>query len=281
MSGAVSMVGAHFNRHTVFKLFKYAIYLLLSYNVYGFFVDEHAAALQLYPEGVPAGELITKYRSTIDTLAWVVLLLVFELETYVLSDERITGWVKAALNTVSAICYAFIVYAFLGYVGELRYLSDLAPLAGSACDLVAQGGWSVFEGLDEYSALTAQNCGQFAEGALRIQGEEAIGTAEVFRDAQLLAWVDVINAGVWLLIVAILAFEVWSQLAHHRPELDKRFGHPVKAILYLTLLGCAVYWGFEGSFLDFWDAFLWLVAFFFIEMNIFEWQEESKEALVD
>jgi hypothetical protein len=40
------------------------------------------------------------------------------------------------------------------------------------------------------------------------------------------------------------------------------------------LTAAAVYWGFEGEFLDFWDAALWLFAFFFIEMNVFEWQRE-------
>lgn len=39
--------------------------------------------------------------------------------------------------------------------------------------------------------------------------------------------------------------------------------------LYLGLLACAIYWGLEGTFLDFWDAFLWLLAFAAIEMNVF------------
>ena len=30
-------------------------------------------------------------------------------------------------------------------------------------------------------------------------------------------------------------------------------------------------------FLDFWDAFLWLVAFVFIELNVFQWREEREE----
>ena len=38
-----------------------------------------------------------------------------------------------------------------------------------------------------------------------------------------------------------------------------------------------MYWGFVGDFLDFWDAFLWLVAFVFIELNIFQWQVETEE----
>jgi hypothetical protein len=28
---------------------------------------------------------------------------------------------------------------------------------------------------------------------------------------------------------------------------------------------------------DFWDAFLWLVAFVFIELNVFEWHKETQE----
>ena len=51
----------------------------------------------------------------------------------------------------------------------------------------------------------------------------------------------------------------------------------MKGLLYLALFVCAVYWGFYGDFLDFWDAFLWLLAFFMIELNIFNWHEHVKE----
>ena len=42
----------------------------------------------------------------------------------------------------------------------------------------------------------------------------------------------------------------------------------LKLGLYSILFVAALYWGSEGDFLDFWDAFLWLVAFFFIESNL-------------
>ena len=51
-----------------------------------------------------------------------------------------------------------------------------------------------------------------------------------------------------------------------------------KYILYSILFLAAVYWGVKGDFVDFWDAFLWLVAFVFIELNVFEWRQESEEA---
>jgi hypothetical protein len=49
----------------------------------------------------------------------------------------------------------------------------------------------------------------------------------------------------------------------------------VKFVLYSILLVAAVYWGLKGDFVDFWDAFLWLVAFVFIELNVFEWRAED------
>ena len=52
-----------------------------------------------------------------------------------------------------------------------------------------------------------------------------------------------------------------------------------KFVLYSLLLLAAIYWGFKGDFVDFWDAFLWLVAFVFIELNVFEWREEDNAAI--
>ena len=51
-----------------------------------------------------------------------------------------------------------------------------------------------------------------------------------------------------------------------------------KFALYSILFIAAVYWGLYGDFVDFWDAFLWLVAFFFIEMNVVEWRKEDRES---
>ena len=53
-----------------------------------------------------------------------------------------------------------------------------------------------------------------------------------------------------------------------------------KFILYALLLLAAIYWGVKGDFVDFWDAFLWLVAFVFIELNIFEWRQEANESAI-
>ncbi|MCA0893049.1 hypothetical protein [Microbulbifer agarilyticus] len=283
MSEVVSLAGLSANRYTLFKIFKYVVYSLLAYNVYAFFLENHAAAGTVFADGISLGKIIEAYNDSIDTLAWVVLLLVFELETWVLSDEKLKGATKWALNAVSAFCYVFIVYSFYGYFSEMVTVTNLLPVSAAACDLAANGGWSMVLEQDDYVALTAANCGSLADASLlQLADAQVVGSAEVWREIQWLAWVDVINSGAWLLVVAILTFDVWLQLRHQLSDSMMRYSQVIKGILYFTLLLCAIYWGVNGSFLDFWDAFLWLVAFFFIEMNLFEWQAEtSTEASVE
>jgi len=38
-----------------------------------------------------------------------------------------------------------------------------------------------------------------------------------------------------------------------------------------------VAWMVTGDFIDWWDALIWLIAFVFIELNVFEWRHESHE----
>ena len=97
-----------------------------------------------------------------------------------------------------------------------------------------------------------------------------------------LAWVDVINSAVWLLVVLVLEIDVRLQ-EHGRLEgLALTVSNATKFVLYSVLLLAAIYWGIKGDFVDFWDAFLLLVAFVFIEMNIFEWRAaEHAEAARD
>jgi hypothetical protein len=92
-----------------------------------------------------------------------------------------------------------------------------------------------------------------------------------------LAVIDIVNAGTWLIIVVLLEVEVLLQIREKLTSRVMYFGKFIKGFFYLVLFVCAIYWGLEGSFLDFWDAFLWLVAFVFIELNIFQWHEEAEE----
>jgi len=266
---------------SIFRLFKYAVYALLSVNVYLFFSEEHAAVQLQFANGVPWDQLIEAYVATIDTAAWVVLLLMFELETSVLSDDQFTKPVVLGLHALRALCYTFIVYAFYGYIANLVFLSGALAVPGltDLCTLV-QDNWAYAVGLDNYALLTAANCSSFtdASGFYGFPNMQAVvdgaGLTEIIR----LAWVDVINAAVWLLVVIVLEIDVRLQEHRQLEGMVLRVSTISKFVLYSLLLLAAIYWGIKGGFVDFWDAFLWLVAFAFIELNIFEWRHEELDA---
>ncbi len=269
------------DRDKIFQLFKYSIYALLTLNIYLFFVIEWAASPHRFADGIIPSDIIQGFAATIDTAAWVILLLMFELETYLLDDRLFTKRVTWTLHGLRAFCYIFIVYAFYGYLTKLIFLYGSGPLpnVSDLCSLV-DGQWAYAVDFDEYEILTAANCSSFstANSFLQYPGMFAVVDQTGLTDIIRLAWVDVINAGVWLLVVLVLEIDVRLQERLKLEGAVLYLSNASKYILYSVLFLAAVYWGVKGDFVDFWDAFLWLVAFVFIELNVVEWRQESAES---
>ena len=86
---------------------------------------------------------IQLFSATLDTLAWVILLLLFELETAVIPDDRLQGgatlrhsWCAHALHTGDRHGISWVTF------GEWQTLLPSEPLIGEACSRVSEG-WSV------------------------------------------------------------------------------------------------------------------------------------------
>ncbi|MGH8168635.1 MAG: hypothetical protein ACREQ1_15450, partial [Woeseiaceae bacterium] len=189
------------DRYRIFHLFKYTVYALLVLNVYLFFAEDWAAASHRFVEGVRPGDIIEGFAQSIDTMVWVLLLLLFELQTSILTDGQTTKRVKVSLHVFRALCYVVIVYAFFGYLAKLLFLFGATPLAGTSdlCSL-ASDSWAYTVDLDEYVNITAGNCAGFsdAHAFYQLSGVTAVVDRAGLTDIVRLAWVDVINAGVWL-----------------------------------------------------------------------------------
>lgn len=261
---------------TLYRAAKYLIYGLLTLNIGLFLQEELLSAQHALSDGQNLASLIQLFSATLDTAAWVVLLLLFELETAVIPDEKLVGSTKWVIHGVRILCGAAIVSACMGYVGEWEVFLASAPSPASPCELVG-GRWSVLVDFDEFIALTADNCRELGATALQvIRLDHVIATPAAFESAYDLALVDVINASAWILVVILLEIEVRLQLRGGVPSKLQWLMNGFKVVLYTTLALAAVYWGIEGEFLDFWDAALWLFAFVFIELNVFAWQQELK-----
>jgi hypothetical protein len=262
--------------HRLFKLFKYMVYILLAYNILLWFQEDLSASAETFGDTVTWRNVVEAYSATIDTAAWVLLLLLFELETAVIPDEKLQGGLKWFFTGIVTVCYVFITWAFYGYIVKYGVITDVVPFSIADVCSLAGTEWNYIVDLDDYPPLDSTSCLALqGQELFRVSGLEIIGTAQSLKSALGLAIVDIINAGTWLIIVVLLQAEVWLQLKNMLTDRLMLIAKISKGFFYAILFVCAAYWGFNGTFLDFWDAFLWLVAFIFIELNIFQWHEEG------
>jgi len=278
LSSGVLPSSGLFTAENIFRFFKYSIYILLAYDAVLFFEGDLIASAETFGENINWRNVIEAYSATFDTVAWVALLLLFELETAVIPDHLLKGGLKWLLDGLKALAYFIIIYSFYGYCVKYGVVTDLQTFSvADVCSLVGTDfTWVVT--LDEYLPIDQAACTALqGQTLLQIAGTDIIGTETALNDARLLAIVDVVNALDWLIIVALLEIEVFLQLKDKLSNKLMFVFKYTKGFFYIILFFCAAYWGLYSSFLDFWDAFLWLVAFIFIELNIFQWHSETEE----
>lgn len=266
-------------RERLFTATKYLVYGLLAWNGYMFYLDESLASDVTFSGGMSLSEIIEVHSGSIDTTFWILLVILLELETYVIDDHILKRpAVKWTMISLRSICYLMIMYALYGYITKTGFQADMVPFAiASACDVVNQN-FSILIAVEDYIPLTAENCQTLAgEDLYRLNGYNIIAPLNDLVYAKNVASIDIINASTWLGIVAILEIDVWYQLKGGLKGTLLRVSNILKVIFYTILFGCAVAWGYTGVLLDFGDAAVWLFAFFFIEMNLFQWQKETEQ----
>jgi hypothetical protein len=92
-----------------------------------------------------------------------------------------------------------------------------------------------------------------------------------------LAWVDLAEAVVWLLIV--FAIELVVRLQNQGVTGGSLIStlNALQLFLYSTLIAFSIYWATLSHWLYVWDEFVWIAGFAAIEMNISNWRDELLE----
>lgn len=258
----------------VYTSFKYTMYALLLINTFYFFEINSAAEQATFKDGLDVGDLIVAYADAIDSLAWVILLLLFEFETSYEPPERHRKWVQPLIAAGTLLCWAVIIYSFYGYYGGLDMLTGFAAYAGpDPCNVT--GSAALFAvSLDDYVPLDAENCLALGDSAYFSAELTMFASAENLGLIKRLLWTDVVNAGSWIVVAGIIELEIFLRIARRATPQFLRVANIVKAPFWIVLIVAVVYWWVLGSALDAWDAFLWIAAFFFIELNMIAKHEE-------
>lgn len=253
---------------SAFRLFKALVFLTLIIN-FLFYLYEDVTAYLYVGSGATLSDSIESFAVSIDYAAWLLLIVLFEMETNAQTKGRLLGWRKFAIAGMTAACYVVLVYAWWGYVHTLERSFHFEPIAAaSVCDLTSQR-FAYLSDEGRPIELTHENCGSFAnEVVFKSPGDNVIVTEASLLANRKLNWVDVINATAWLLVVLLFQVGVWLSMLGRLTTHNRRAIEIAKGTSYLALLGCAIYWTAYSAFIDSWDAWLWLVAFVLIDLNL-------------
>ncbi|MBT6038148.1 MAG: hypothetical protein HOH17_02680 [Halieaceae bacterium] len=254
---------------------KLAVYSLLLINFGNYMLLDINQVNHTYHEGWRWFDWTSAFATTLDELGWFVLLLLLELETYILSDAAFTRFWVRCMKVVRFLCYLVIGHAVVAYTEYLYdLLNSVEHVGASLCSFVDQG-LSAARNL-EYQVLDAGNCKSFStETTFYIFSQgQVITDAAGMRVEFELAWADIIEVLFWLLILALI--EVRLQLQDRGISRSRllSFAENAKVFLYGTLWLIAGYWAFRGHWLFAWDEALWILGFMAIGMNLSQWREE-------
>jgi hypothetical protein len=258
---------------TRFQIVRYGIYTMLMLNLF-YYLWEDLIAFRYVPSGASIGAILESFAVTIDYVAWMILIVLFELEIDFIPREKFKGAIKWVFNGILAACYAVLLYAFYGYAAGLADSYQFVAFPpDQVCGLV--GDNFAYVTMDaRFLELTHDSCRVLAQGAVfKGAADNLVASSEALASLIWLGWIDVTNAGVWLLVVAFIEWEVMLELKDALTRRRIVILKTVKGILYLTLLWCAIYWTANGAIVDFWDAYLWLIAFVLIDLNVVDWDE--------
>ncbi len=258
-----------------FMVLRYAIYALLAVNTWLYLQEDLLSSSYTHADGLKLADIATVFSGSIDTIAWLILLLMLELETAVLPRIKQRPWVDWLTDGISLLCGLAVLSAWYGYIGSLGVPFGFEPVSiADACSLTDTGA-SIAYALDVYVTINAENCTDLV-GPLQYNAElNMYATQDVEQMITMMSWVDVVNSTVWILVCVVLELEVYL---HSSKYFGTKFFFTYKAAkfgLYGILFVNAILWWIFSTPLDGWDAMLWLFAFFFIEMNLIKWQGEA------
>ncbi len=253
--------------------FKWTVYSLLFVDFLIYLQQDIEAARYTLDAGSSLMEVLAAYVTSIDLVAWFMLILLFELETWVLAGRPWTGMTKWAVRGVRLVCYVAILHTSFSYDIAVRefYHPERLPPAADVCDYTES--WTFLRNRD-YLEIDAENCRTIGRGPAfyALSDDYILTDREGLREGRILAWTDLVESLAWLVIVfaieAILRLRATASGGGALVPVLER----VKAALYVLIIGIAVYWGSKGQALYFWDEVVWVLGFLVIDGNIRDWR---------
>ncbi len=254
---------------------KIVVYGLLLVNFVHYVGNDINVARHTVHDGWGLKDWARAFATTLDESAWFLLLLLLELETYLLSDAAFTRGRVMLMQGLRLLCYLVIGHTVFAFADYLMELGRAVEHVGVELCSFADAGLSFTRNLN-YVELDAGNCARLSDDSTFYQfaQAQALTDSAGWPIEWQLAWVDLIDVVVWLIILAMIEVMVRLQEKGTTSGPTLRFARTLNAVLYGVLWMLAAYWAFRGHWVFAWDEALWILGFMAIGMNLSQWRHE-------
>lgn len=261
--------------------FKWTVYALLFFDFILYLIQDIEYAHFTLDAQSTLLEYARAYVTSIDLIAWFLLILLFELETYVLVGRDWTGMTKWTVHGVRLVCYAAILHTSFSNDIALHEFQDPGrlPPAADAC-AYADGDWSFLRNRD-YLEIDRGNCADIGRGPefFALSDDPVITDRAGLEEGLILAWTDLAESVSWLLIVFITEAVVRFKTRAAGSGSLLTWLQRIKGALYILIIAIAFYWGSKQQYLYLWDEMIWVLGFLVIDVNIRDWRKGKQKTL--
>ncbi len=255
------------------------VYTLLILN-FGYYVfdDWRGAQSTLLPDATFL-QIMAAYVTSIDEVAWFVILGLLEYETYWMEDDAKPGFSFWLLQGLRVGCYGLLCHTLYAYCMALVDLGQAEVIAGvsNVCDLAGQNLYLVRNLL--YEPIELATCANLSSGNefYKLFDEPVVADASGYSLEIQHAWVDVMDTVCWLSISLSMTLTV---ILHDRKIFKSIWitgADRIQIICYAALICEAGYWVAYEFYVYTWDTLLWIGGFAAIDANLSQWREDLKD----
>ncbi|MFT5452719.1 MAG: hypothetical protein ACI9N9_002214 [Enterobacterales bacterium] len=268
------------SKYNLQQLVKITVYILLLINYTLYIGDDWTNASYTMRDGGSILEWTAAFATTIDETAWLILLLLFELETHLLSYDPLSRLQTFMMNGTKFICYLSLFHTFYAaslYVYEISMITPIEQL-NNLCDLVGKG--VSFTSNLSYTDINDEVCATISTSSQFYYLDplqKIITDSPGFIIETQSAYIDIIDVTTWLLILFTVEISVWLQNRDIVTGKLLKFLNITKFFLYAQLWIDMAYWGYRDHWIYAWDQFVWIAGFIAIEKNVVDWRKEINE----
>lgn len=260
---------------------KTAIYLLLIINLGYYAHEDWTNAQHVLTSTSTIAQFFANYAASFDDLAWILLIFIFDIETYWLDDDFENRLVGALIVVTKVILYGLILQTTYSYIVAMIDWYRAVPIEDvrDICDL-AGFDYSLLRNL-RYTEITAETCGSIvSDGQFFLAHNEPVVTDAAGRsEDRVLRIVDIVENISWLIIIAMTEIALRIQNRGIFEGSYVGITRSAKNASYLAIIIVSVYWALKGHVVYAWDEFVWIAGFWMLESNLAMWRADLRQAV--